>query len=34
MIFLISNFDFGKNVIILDVDNSSSIHTDNKKYIY
>ena len=30
-LFLISNFDFGKNVIIYGVDNSSSTHADNKK---
>ena len=30
-LFLISNFDFRKNVIIYGVDNSSSTHADNKK---
>lgn len=30
-IFLISNFDFDKNVINSGVDNRSSIHADNKK---
>ena len=33
-LFLISNFDFRKNVIIFVVDNSSSTHAKNrKKYI-
>ena len=30
-LFLFSNFDFGKNVIIFGVDNISSTHTDNRK---
>ena len=29
--FLFPSFDWGKNVIIFGVDNSSSVHTDNKK---
>ena len=34
LIFLTSIFDFGKNVIIYGVDNSSSARTDNKKIIF
>ena len=29
--FVISNFDFGKNVIIFGVENTASTHGDNKK---
>ena len=29
--FLISNCDFGRNMIIFGVDNTLSIHVDNKK---
>ena len=31
---LISNLNFGKNVIIFGVENSSSTNVDNKKYIF
>ena len=30
-LFIISNFDFGKNVIIFGVDSSSLTHNDNRK---
>ena len=30
-LFLISDVDLGENVIIFEVDNSSSNHVDNKK---
>ena len=33
-LFLTSNFDFGENIIIFDVDNSSSIHANNKEKRY
>ena len=33
LFFLIANFDFGKNIIIIGVDNSSSAHTGNTKKI-
>ena len=30
-VFFYPGFDWGKNVVIFGVDNSSSVHTDNKK---
>ena len=33
-LFSIPNLDWGKKVIIFRVDNSSSVHIDNKKKIY
>ena len=31
LLFSVTNFDWSKNVIIFGVDNSSSVHIDNKK---
>ena len=31
LLFSVTNFDWSKNVVIFGVDNSSSVHIDNKK---
>ena len=33
LLFSLPNFNWGKNVIIFEVDMSSSVHIDNKKKI-